>query len=329
MKHTISLDRYEHDIQKSRYKHFKYNKKISQVTLVNFLYSRGNFREIPSDIRLLKKRTEDRPSWREQVPYGDDLIDPIRASIKLYERTNNEKISNVRYLYENKISYKKLVASVCPNISKSPCPVPVDWYIWSVYTRVDLSRIYIKYRKDFINIFDYHPPPLFRSGLSGDVLSLYDKGDKSFFWDNVYGVPMIVNDYEMCIIESNCLPAYQKLMADKLNISVDDYILKCEFRNENEKIILDDYEEEEEDLILIQSILEKHNQETSIIGEKVALTSYKMITSIDDIDDDCSYSDSEEEQEEPDDELTQLLLEHGIEDVDLMNLGLIEDWKWG
>jgi len=316
-----------HQVQQKRFKAFKSQRSICHSELVKYLYLEGNFRELPNDPCLLVHRgVRNCPIWVDHTPYKGIRIDPLRASRLAFCRMNNYP---TEIKYSKDLTFRELIANIYPWVSTSRCAIPYDWFVWCNENNVDIGRYYTKMKEDYgLILFDYFPP--YMEGMSR-IPSYYD--DIQVYWDDDFGSLFLINPSECSILSTGNKFAKDKCISDKLNIDIEVYYLKCEYRN---PLIIEESDEpfelsEEDKQWFIDN---QQGEEPKLNAIELGALRHEAITDLSQLQDldfeDEYYSEDEETHSRAySNEWDEMFASEDLDSIDLLGFYALDDWDNG
>jgi len=314
-----------HKIYKLRQKAYKSNKPVSMMTLINRFWLDGHFKNDLLDETLFIKIKGNLDDRAFQQPHRKIELDPLRASSILSQKQNENIVSKIK-VYKD-FSIVDLISCLVPTIAQSNYLIPLDWYIFSIKSGISLHKIYQRLITYGVNIFDYFVP----KNPWIDPLDHLVKGTSKvplLYWDDKIGLIIPVdpslpwNDWSQ--------GRKDLYVCSYLEITELEYIQNCEIRSASNELT------EEDSFILLEEekeILSRGMLNPSIIVEEEKFFSlpqeYSLVTDINQL---IDFSDEEEESPLPEDDVSdmiRIMRQMGIEDIDLWEDNMIEEWDNG
>lgn len=182
------------DMAERRQKAYHSPLTYSNRQLFEKIFEEGGFKHSPLITSSLQRRTEvDRSMYARQEPHKSPLqVEPIRAAMKIIQIAEGSCRFGVKYLNEEKISFKDYVSCVFPIVSKSEWTIPCDWARWCTKQGYDVRRLGQLFDGNTVglNVFDYYAPFCLEEGTKMSKLGATLRD--SFYWEESYGIVLVL-----------------------------------------------------------------------------------------------------------------------------------------
>lgn len=310
--------------QVEREKLFNQKNTYTQQKILYKFFSEGLFKDPLEPTYLVK-----RPSMYTYVPLKQEThkfkinISYERSVLYIQQRLGLKDFG-IKFLNENKISFKEIVANCYKTISSTQYIIPTEWYIWCLRSNINPDKLYQTFYEKYVeNIFHYYPPLSMKDDKVFKKMGLLE--DHYLFWDEDYGFPFQISEVEALTLDTSNPVQKSKMISEKIFSTYEEYMEKCELRS---YIHIDPTEDE---LLLEQEEIDQLLRQTLRVDSKPVfeddIPKNIIVTNIDDIEDILSEEEtSSVPNSDDEDPLTRELRRAGIDTIDLTDYGDIEQY---
>jgi len=316
--------------QAKRQLYFSQKTTYTQQNVLYKFFSEGLLKD-PMKIDYLVKRSNNygfiplkQQSHKFKVNFSSE-----RVVLYLQQRLGLRDFG-IKFINENKISFKEVVANCYKTISSTNYIIPTEWYVWCLRSGTNPDRLYQAFYEKYLeNIFHYFPPLSLKDDKVFKKMGFLE--NHFLYWDEHYGCPFQISEEEVIILDSSDPIQRIKMFSEKLALTYEDFMERAELRSFEHKDqeaseFIDELQEINE-LIQERSVSDLVNKPMSdFIDQEEDI----IISNVNDIEDYDTESDFEarasEHDSDDDDPLARELRRLGLDTVDLTDYGNVEEY---